>query len=300
MTKTFACCPYCNKNAPVQFHTKDINRKVSKDKFAYHCCKTCALIFLFPIPENLGKYYPDGYYQIPSSLEDLAASATPEQYKVDIIRRFTTKGRLLEIGPSTGAFAYLAKKVGFEVEAIEMDPRCCSFLRDTLQIPTIESSDIGNALEKTASFNVIALWQVIEHLENPWAVLEALISHLEPGGIIVLAAPNPKALQFQLLKRFWTHIDAPRHLELIPMQLLSDFLQQRGLKTLLATTDDHGCRHWNHFGWTFTLTNLTKYCWMKKFLHFMGRAINKILKPIETTEGLGSTYTMVFQKVGAS
>jgi len=298
--KTIVCCPYCGRKAALKFPAKDLNRRISKERFNYHRCSSCSLIFLCPIPRNLGDYYPATYYCLPSTLEELAKGAEAERYKVDIIRRFVARGRLLEIGPGTGGFAYLSKEAGFEVETIEMNRRCCLFIREVLRIPAIESDDTINALKQTARFNVIALWHVIEHLPNPWATLDAIIEHLLPGGVLVLAAPNPGALQFRLLGRFWTHIDAPRHLQLIPTHVLTESMHARRLKTLLTSTNDEGCRGWNHFGWTFSLANCSSSPFVKTQLGVFGGIVAKILEPLECKNGLGSTYTLLFQKEGVS
>jgi 2-polyprenyl-3-methyl-5-hydroxy-6-metoxy-1,4-benzoquinol methylase len=284
----------------LRFRAKDLNRRITEERFDYHRCSSCCLIFLYPVPKNLGYYYPTEYYCIPSTLEELAKGAEAERYKIDIIRQFAPRGRLLEIGPGTGGFAYLSKEAGFQVETIEMDRRCCLFIREVLKIPAIESDDTINALKQTARFNVIALWHVIEHLPNPWATLDAITEHLLPEGVLVLAAPNPEALQFRLLGRFWTHIDAPRHLQLIPIHVLTEFMHGRRLRTLLTSTNDEGCLGWNRFGWTFSLANCSSSPFVKTQLRVFGGIVTKILEPVERKNGVGSTYTLLFQKEGVS
>src|SRR5512143_1623848 len=118
-------CPSCGNVSWKYFETKDRNRKISERSFVYHKCTSCRLIFLHPIPDDLSEYYPHVYYPLPESLETLAKNAAGERYKIELVRRFVESGKLLEIGPATGGFAYLAKQAGFDVEAIEMDSRCC-------------------------------------------------------------------------------------------------------------------------------------------------------------------------------
>ena len=60
------------------------------------------------------------------------------------------------------------------------------------------------------------MWHVIEHLRRPWEVIERAAANLQDGGVLAIATPNPRALQFKLLRRRWAHLDAPRHLFLIP------------------------------------------------------------------------------------
>ena len=229
-------------------------------------------------------------------MEQLRCGARLEKYKVDLIKRFVEKGRLLEVGPAYGTFLYCAQLEGFEVEAIEMDEDCCKFIDETLGAKSVCEQDIATALRRIMPYHVIALWHVIEHLPDPWSTLRVIADALLPGGIAVIAAPNPNAFQFRILGRLWTHVDAPRHLELIPRSLLRHEMESLGLKTVLSTTTDEGSLGWNRFGWEFSFANLSTQPIMKHYMRKMGSLISGVLGPIERREGLGSAYTLIFQK----
>jgi 2-polyprenyl-3-methyl-5-hydroxy-6-metoxy-1,4-benzoquinol methylase len=293
MNKT---CPYCHAESSLYFQSKDYNLNITHKTFSHYRCSHCQLIFIEPTPVNLADYYPDSYHSIPESAAYLDANSEPERYKIEIIQRFCREGTLLEIGPSYGSFTYLAKKAGFKVEAIEMDARCCQFLNGVVGVRAINSNDPVGALKQLQPFDVIALWHVIEHLVDPWATLDAIFANLKPGGIVVLAAPNPDAFQFRLMGRYWPHVDAPRHLALIPMKLLVEKLTGLGMKVELMTTCDLGSMGWNTFGWKFFFANLSSQVYFKKVLRQVGRLLSLLLSPIERMEGRGSAYTVVFRK----
>lgn len=289
-------CSYCNTESGLYFRSRDYNRKITQEIFDHYRCPRCGLIFISPIPENLGDYYPQAYYSVSKSTDVLDAGAVHERYKIEIIQRYVKQGRLLEIGPSQGCFTYLAKKSGFEAEAIEMDARCSKFLNEVAGIPTVNSSDTCGALKTLKPFDVIAMWHVIEHLPNPWETLDAISEKLNPGGILILAAPNPDAFQFHVLGRYWPHVDAPRHLMLIPAQSLVEKMASLGMKVELITTTDEGTLGWNIFGWEYFLSNLSAYPRFNWRLRAIGRMLGKLLSPVEKIEGKGSAYTMVFRK----
>ncbi len=291
-----ATCPLCKQDSRLYFRTRDVNRKITREIFNYYRCSSCSLIFLSPIPGDLGKYYPNSYYPIPSSISELVKAAEAERYKIEIVKQFASGGRLLEIGPAYGTFIYLAKKAGFDAEAIEMDPKCCSFISEIIGVKAMQSNDPYETLKGLEKYNVIALWHVIEHLPDPWKTLEAISNKLEPGGILVVAAPNPEAFQFRVLRRYWPHIDAPRHLNLIPLSLLTEQLLSLGLRPVWSTTTDRGTLGWNTFGWVQFLTNFTNLRYFKTGLAIIGRLISIILGPVERMNGLGSAYTGVYQK----
>jgi len=266
------------------------------------------------------------------TIQDLAVKAEQERYKLEILHNVITRGRLLEIGPAYGGFAYLAKQAGFEVEAIEMDERCCQFLTDVVGIKAVNSNDIPKALTDLQPYDAIILWHVIEHLANPWGTLEAIANKLLPGGVIVISAPNPHALQFKIFGRYWTHVDAPRHLELIPVQLLSKQLETFGMKPVSITTRDKASMIFSTFGWwllsfhiflkesrPLSWGKISKYLvktkqpaefpsFSAKISFFRVRLINRIitailrvifsqiLRPLERIEGQGCAYTVILRK----
>ena len=291
-----AYCPQCKHESPLYFHSKDYNRVITQEIFDHYRCPQCGLIFIMPVPVNLADYYPESYHFVPESSEHLEEGSKPEHYKIEIVKGFVDNGRLLEIGPSYGSLTYLAKKAGYEVEAIEMNARCCQFLNKVIGVNAINSDDPIATLGQMKPYDVIALWHVIEHLPDPWPTLNAICTSLKPGGIVVLATPNPSSFQFNIMGYRWPHVDAPRHLILIPMKLLAERLEALGMKAELITTTDPGSIGWNTFGWEFFFANLSSQLYFKKVLRRIGRLISLLFSPIERIEGKGSAYTMVFRK----
>ena len=290
-------CPKCDSSSLLLFSTHDYNKRISRERFDYYRCDACRFIFLSPIPTDLGRYYPTDYYEVPRSSAELADRAEKlQQWKLDAVTRLVDTGRLLEIGPAYGLFAFLAKRAGFDVTAIEMDSRCCSFLRETVGINVVESPDTVAELKKLPAFDVIVLWQVLEHLADPWAVLNAAAERLAPNGVLIVDTPNPQAFQFGVLGRYWTHVDAPRHVTLIPILLLVEHVRQLGLQPVLLTAADRGANGFNGFGWAFSFKNFFAGRTTGAIAHFIGRVVAKLLIPIERTGWRGSTYTAAFRK----
>ncbi len=290
-------CLQCGEIASLSFTTKDYNRRVTEDTFSYYRCKACDLIFLAPLPVDLGRFYPTDYYEVPKNEIELAIRAEKLQSaKLEVVQRFATKGSLLEIGPAYGLFAFLAKRAGFNVTGIEMDSRCCDFLRKIVGITVVEGSDTLRLMATLPKFNVIVLWQVIEHLPDPWVILKSAALHLAPGGILIVDTPNPTAYQFRIFGARWTHVDAPRHVTLIPARLLVEFSEQQGLKLIEVSSNGAISRGYNSFGWAFSLKNLVGAGVFGTMAHLLGRVITKLMIPIERNGMRGSTYTAIFKK----
>ncbi len=273
----------------------DFNRKLANTKFVYHQCEDCGSLVLAVPPPDLDRFYPTDYYLLPASRDELAIAAERERYKLDIVQGFVRTGHLLEIGPGPGGFAYLAKEAGFDVETIEMDQRCCQFLRDVVGVGATQTSDARAVLVHSPPLQVVALWHVVEHLTDPMETLEAAAAALSPGGILVLGAPNPAALQMSLFRARWAHLDAPRHLQLIPASYIRKRGLGLGLKTILETTTDAGGLGWNAFGWNVSLNHVASGVGLS-IPALVAKVICRLARPVERTGLRGTAYTLVLRK----
>ncbi len=296
-TEMHAYCPQCRRGAGLLCQTMDHNRQVARTVFHYYRCPECGYIFIGDPPADLAPYYPEDYYSLPGSVHALAAGAVLETYKIEMVQRFVRGGRLIEIGPGRGNFCYLAQEAGFEVAAIERSAACCAFLGGAPGVSVIHAQDEYAALERAAPADVIAMWHVIEHLRDPWRFLELAAARLNDRGILVVATPNPESFQFRLFGNRWTHLDAPRHLNLIPRQLLARRMADAGLRPVLVTTADPGSLGWNQFGWAFSCANFFSGKTVRRGARLAGRWVARAMAGFERVEGRGAAYTGVFQKV---
>jgi SAM-dependent methyltransferase len=252
----------------------------------------CGTTSISAVPSDLARYYPTDYYPLPSSRDELARTAHHETYKIDLVTRFVDGGRLLEIGPGAGGFAYLATRAGFDVETMEMDERTCTFLREVVGVKAMQTSEPETALDSSGLFDVIALWHVLEHLPNPEDLLQSAARALKPGGVLVIAVPNPGALQFGVFRRYWAHLDAPRHLALMPADAIVRSASSDGLDVVFQTSTDVGGIGWNAFGWQMSLRNL-----VPGLPSIFARAAARVMRPVERRDLNGATYTLVLKKV---
>ncbi len=292
-------CPFCNAPSSRHFHVKDLNNHGTAMQFDYYQCSLCGLVYIFPIPVDLAKYYNTDYspYNIPSSIEQLKVQAEDVRFRLDMVLKYSPKkGRLLEIGPSYGGFAFLSKQSGFSVDVIERDSECCRFLKDIIGVNVICTDNVQKSLEGLGQYDVIALWHVIEHLEEPWHVLGTLVDHLLPNGIIVISTPNPDSLQFKLFGQFWGHLDAPRHVSLLSIKWLTCFLEKHGVNKIMLTTTDPDGLVLNSYGWTMSLRNIFRQKLFQYVASLIGQLFAKLFIPIERNSLWGNAYTAVFRK----
>jgi len=294
-------CPVCHNSAELFIQATDLNQEVSPTVFDYHRCRACGLVFLDPVPADLARYYDLDYppYRIPTNREQLAQAAEAFRWRVDFVREFAQRGRMLEIGPSYGGFAYLSAQAGFAVDAIEMDRRCSDFINANL--PGVHAINTDNVVEAVTRleqpYDVIALWQNVEHLPDPWSVLERLGGKLAPGGFLVIATPNPDSYQFRLFRQYWMHLDAPRHISLIPPAVLDGFLEKQGLRRVRFTTTDTDGVAISRAGWDVSREHvMAPYAGLKRWLvKRLLKLLARLVRPFEKLNQRGAGYTVVYQ-----
>jgi 2-polyprenyl-3-methyl-5-hydroxy-6-metoxy-1,4-benzoquinol methylase len=291
-----APCPICGGPSARYLRARDLNHRISAEAFDYARCARCGTIFLESVPEQLGRYYPTEYYAFPRDRATLAAAVGGERYKIELVRRFVPGGRLLEIGPGTGGFAFLADEAGFDVDVLEMDERSARYLADVVGVRAIHDVATPGSVAPLGQYDVIALWHVIEHVPEPLPLLDALAEHLAPGGILLVAAPNPDAFQFGVFGRRWVHLDAPRHVYLLPIEVLRARAAARGLEMELATTDDPGGVAWDAFGWEHSVRHLIPRRAPRRVARGLARVLRRLAGGAERRPLRGTAYTLVFRR----
>lgn len=173
-------------------------------RFQIHRCATCRQVFLFPLPseEEIGelfaRLYRDGKGSVPE-LEDYYAAcfdASPSspvvrvsQSWLEAISRHIAGGRLLDIGCGTGIFCNTARSYGWEPRGIDEAEEAVAFAHRhyglDVQLGNFETLQMDGE-----SFDLVTMWDVIEHSRDPRRLLTAAARCLKPGGFLGLSTPN--------------------------------------------------------------------------------------------------------------
>jgi SAM-dependent methyltransferase len=281
----------------------DRNRGVGDRTFTLRRCAACGLGFVADPPGDLGPYYAGDYHLELTDAAAIEPLMEAQRFRIELLTRFKRGGRLLEVGPSVGVFARLAQRAGFEVRTIEYDAGCVRFLNDVLGIETVQSADPAAVIaEEARRYDAICLWHSIEHLPQPWRVIEAAAAHLAPSGVLLVSAPNPRCWQARLMGGHWPHFDLPRHLFQIDPDWLAALGRRLGLTLEFLTTRDAGSLYNNRFSWGMLLQNaagrLGRSPALRPWLWRAGMAIGWTLQPFEGREGNGAAYTAILRARG--
>jgi Methyltransferase domain len=291
-------CPICKGQSRFAFEVGDRNRGLGPVRCRYRRCDACGTLFVTEVPDDLGRYYEaDGYGS--GSDHFVAEFMRREQAKIELVSLLAPAGRMVEIGPGAGMFARAALGAGFDYRAIEMDSGYCRRLAEDLGVQAINSDAPADALSTLEPSRAIVMWHAIEHLPRPVDVLAAASENLEDGGVLAISTPNPDSLQFRLLGRYWAHLDAPRHLHLIPHAALVDSLAALGMRHAHTTTTDPVGLECNRLGWEYAIRRLPARRPSSATSMRSAKLLAVGLGPLERHGLLGAAYTSLFVKDSA-
>jgi SAM-dependent methyltransferase len=208
-----------------------------KSGYGIAACERCGLVFANPrAPEAaiLGRYSGEYFWNeylpslgAPNGNFDLADFDARHAAMLRMIAERSAGRRLLEVGCGAGFFLKAAERAGWQVEGIELSEEAARFASERLQLP-IRRERAEAAGIAPGSFDVAAMFDVIEHLFDPRSVLEATARALTPGGVLVVSTPNFDALSRHLLGVDWAVLSPLEHVYYFTEDSLRRLLEASG------------------------------------------------------------------------
>ena len=161
-------------------------------------CRACDICFLnpFPPPELGAQYFAESYAAPAKSLYyDDGFKERVSQIRVEALMKLLPPGRrLLDVGCGKGQFVAIARRNGLDAWGVELDQGAVATARKA-GLGTVLHGSLDHP-ELPAAFDVITLWDVIEHLQSPATVLREAFDRLVPGGLIAIRTANIRSVTF--------------------------------------------------------------------------------------------------------
>lgn len=117
--------------------------------------------------------------------------------------------RLLDVGCSSGAFLASARKLGCEVEGVEPAPQAAAAAARLGLV--VHAGTLDQAALPAGSFDAVTLFEVIEHLNAPNALLREIHRVLRPGGLLLVGTGNTASWTARVLGERWDYFSIDRH-----------------------------------------------------------------------------------------
>ena len=229
-------CPICSASVFEDLGT--VKGSVIQRDFEFRRCLSCAFVFVANPSFDYDLIYSEDYYNgrgvdpklnYVNETEDPGRSVRQHEWR-GIVRRvnaLTTVGRRcewLDYGCGTGGLVNFLRAGGVDAVGFEQG-WCAERLHDTAT-PLIEEKQFS---ENSGRFDVITAIEVIEHTEDPVAVLKNIRSLLKPGGLLFMTTGNAEAFRKNILK--WRYVAPEVHISYFEPKTLAHALEKAGFET---------------------------------------------------------------------
>ena len=213
-------CPLCKSNA-IKKRFACIDNFATKESFDIHECEACGFVFThnFPDEKEIDRYYESPAYISHSNTSKGLVNSVYHLVRKIMLQKKARKveqltghksGRLLDYGAGTGHFARIMKSRGWNVAAIEKNGKARELaLREFgFEMQPVEAL---KAI-KDKELDVVTMWHVMEHIQEPDNMWRELHRILADSGIAIIAVPNSASYDALKYKEYWAAYDVPRHL----------------------------------------------------------------------------------------
>ncbi|MGA1995889.1 MAG: class I SAM-dependent methyltransferase [Bryobacteraceae bacterium] len=169
-------------------------------------CRSCSMVYLNPRP--IPALVLSGYAEAVDPMfvaQNAARIRAFSKTLGSVLRRLKLDGRgrrLLDVGCAGGAFLVAAQRCGFETVGVEPSHWLASYARDQYRLD-VRDGVLEPGLFPPRSFDVVTLWDVVEHLSNPHDTLALAASLLKPGGLLLVNYPDIGSLAARMLGHRW-------------------------------------------------------------------------------------------------
>lgn len=196
-----------DKNKKFNFASSELYTENTELKPNLFYCKNCEIIFSELCDKNFEKNYVDVYD--PLYVDQIE---NKKHYFNNLINKISHKIKLsddvLEIGSYYGAFGSQIRKKVKDYKGIELSPNACSFAKKNFDLD-IENINIFDFFKKNdKKYDVIFMFDVIEHLDNPDLVLDLCSKNLKTDGRLIISTMNMNSLFAKITGKYYQWIIA--------------------------------------------------------------------------------------------
>jgi ubiquinone/menaquinone biosynthesis C-methylase UbiE len=202
--------------------------------YGYHYtivqCKSCGLVYTNPRLD--GEQILDSYVAVEDPLylqERDGRVLTFERHLRPLEKQKPPPGRLLDVGAYTGVFVEIAARSGWDAWGLEPSHWAVSEARKQgLQMieGTLESVDLPEA-----DYDVVTLWDVIEHVTDPFGEFRRAHRLLKPGGLLVVHTMDIDSLFARAMGGRWPWL-MEMHIYFFSRRTLSAMLEKAGFRVI--------------------------------------------------------------------
>lgn len=203
-------------------------------------CKQCGLVYLSQSLHDVDQFYRDSGMRKQEilDLKGIRVKAYADDYRRFQFTRNRIENKVVcDFGCGAGGYLLEAAKVASKVYGVELESTMCDAINSggggVKCFPSIDEAE----RELTGKVDVITMWHVLEHLQDPIASLHRLKKLLAPHGVIYIEVPNAEDALLSLYQNSsfadFTYWEC--HLFLYNNETLKKLIEQAGMKIVFQT-----------------------------------------------------------------
>jgi 2-polyprenyl-3-methyl-5-hydroxy-6-metoxy-1,4-benzoquinol methylase len=230
--KKVSSCPLCG--------SQEKKPEFSKHSVELVGCQNCFIRYGAEIPANLDDVYKNpGYVAYSKEDSDEHYNYRRERFgreRVGILERYCgdlTEKRLLDVGCGNGYFLSVAMEKCRHCFGTEFSDRLREFSRRKTGL-TIYSHGLEELPEN--SFDIITLFDVIEHIPEPLPFMHAVDRILAPGGHVLIFTPNFDSFSIRVMRQYSSIVDPTEHVVLFSLPSLHFLASKLGYEVVYSET----------------------------------------------------------------
>ena len=191
-------------------------------------CNSCSIVYVNPRPHH--QKVQDSYGDVEDTryLEEEQGRIETFSASLDHVRRFCPTGRLLDVGCHVGTFLTLAEQAGFDVAGVEPSRWAAGVARGRIR-GSVHNGAVEDAPLPEGGYDVVTLWDVIEHLPDPALDIRAIHAALRPGGIFAVSTMDVDSLFARVAGKRWPWY-MHMHLVYFSRRTLCEMLRREGFE----------------------------------------------------------------------
>lgn len=221
----YLSCPICKSN------------KITLTSSVIAECNNCGLKFIRDIQSSdfYRKIYDKNYFAgdvYKDYLKEESYRRSIFKSKIKLIRKhIPPKGIVLDIGCGMGFFLMEMEKEGYKIKGFEISEYASSIASRKLNTHVF-SSDFLNTDCLHTQFDIVTLWDLLEHLPDPESYLKKISQIIKSNGVLIIETLNTSSLTAKLLKEKWPLYSPPYHIFYFTDKTISLLLKQAGFKLI--------------------------------------------------------------------
>jgi len=196
-------------------------------------CKNCHLIYVNPIEKASkinGDYSKMGNPDAPIIRESRLRAAKSQ---LGLIKNYKNGTTLLDVGCGEGFFLFNASEAGYNTKGVELSQDAAAYARREFGLD-VEGKPFNEMQLPENYFDVVTMWQVLEHLPHPLATLKEVHRILKPGGLLATSTPDIEGKMAKIFRRKWWNL-RKLHINQFTAKTLADMLNRAGFKNVFST-----------------------------------------------------------------